>query len=74
VHVVVLTADEYELYRTRRPYSEIFRERNTSDYTLDVELPGPGRYELVISNRTSWLTPKYVLVENVRWECTGGGS
>lgn len=74
VHIVVLTADEYELYRVKRPYSEIFRERNTSDYTLDVELPGPGRYELVISNRTSWLTPKYVLVENVRWECTGGGS
>jgi hypothetical protein len=74
VHIVVLTADEYELYRVKGPYSEIFRERNTSDYTLDVELPGPGRYELVISNRTSWLTPKYVLVENVRWECTGGGS
>lgn len=74
VHIVVLTAEEYEHYAVRRPYSEIFRERNTSDYTLDVELPGPGRYELVISNRTSWMTPKYVLVENVRWECDGGGS
>lgn len=74
VHVVVLTAEEYELFRVKKPYSEIFRERNTSDCTLDVELPGPGRYELVISNRTSWLTPKHVLVEDVRWECTGGAS
>ncbi|MBB4634811.1 CHAT domain-containing protein [Longimicrobium terrae] len=74
VHVVVLTAEEFEPYKVKGPYSEIFRERNTSDYTLDVELPGPGRYELVVSNRTSWLTPKYVLVENVRWECSGAAS
>lgn len=74
VHVVVLTAEEFEIYRVKGQYSEIFRERNTSDYTLDVELPGPGRYELVVSNRTSWLTPKYVLVENVRWECSGAAS
>jgi|GEM_PF-2680312 len=74
IQIVVLTAEEFEIYRVKGPYSEIFKERRTSDYTLDVELPGPGRYELVISNRTSWLTPKYVLVENVRWECAGGGS
>ncbi|HZG41489.1 MAG TPA: hypothetical protein VEY93_00920 [Longimicrobium sp.] len=74
VHVIVLTADEFEKYRVRDSYSEIFRERGTSDYTLDVELPGPGRYEMVVSNRKSWLTPTYVLVENVRWECAGGNS
>jgi hypothetical protein len=63
VDIVVLTADEYELYRVKGSYTEIFRERNTSDYILDVKLPGPGRYELVISNRRSWLTPKSVFVD-----------
>jgi hypothetical protein len=73
IQIVVLTAEEFETYRVKGPYSEIFKVRNVSDYTLDVELPGPGSYELVLSNRTSWLTPKYVLVENVRWECADRG-
>lgn len=42
IHIVVLTEEEFEAFRDRRPYSEIFRVRNTSDHTLDVELPGPG--------------------------------
>lgn len=74
IDIVVIPEDEFEDYKAEGDYVEVFRERDVSDYTLDVGLSGPRRYYLVLSNRRTWLIPKYVLVENVRWACMEDGT
>jgi len=74
IDVLVLEGENYERFRQSHRYTKIFAARRTSEISLDVPLPGPGRYHLLISNKFSAFTGKLVLVEDIRWECTEGGS
>jgi hypothetical protein len=74
IDVLVLDGDAFESFRQSRRYTEIFEARRVGEISLDVPLPSPGRYHLVISNRFSPFSGKLVLVEEVRWECAEGGS
>lgn len=72
IDILVLDEDAFELFRQSHRYEKIFEARRTSEISLDVPLPGPGRYHFVVSNVFSAFTGKLVLVENVRWECAEG--
>jgi membrane-associated phospholipid phosphatase len=74
IDVLVLDGDALGSFRQNRRYTPVFQARRTSEVALDVPLPGPGQYHLVISNRFSAFTGKVVLLEEVRWECAEGGS
>lgn len=73
IDVLVLTPEDFERFPHTRS-SKIFAARHATEVVLDVPLPGPGQYYLVISNYFSGFTGKLVSVENVRWECTERGA
>jgi hypothetical protein len=74
IDVLVLGEDDFRRFTRSRLNTPVLDKRRTSAITLDVPLPGPGRYYFVVSNYFSGFTSKLVLVENVRWECAEGGS
>jgi hypothetical protein len=74
IDVLVLGEDDFRRFTRKPPETPILMRRRTSAITLDVPLPGPGRYYFVVSNYFSVFYGKLVLVENVRWECGEGGS
>jgi hypothetical protein len=67
--VLVLDQDGFANFQYNRRFSSVFAAPRTAAVTLDVPLPGPGSYYLVLSNRFSAFTGKTVRVENVRWIC-----
>jgi hypothetical protein len=72
IDVLVLEPDAFENFRQNLRYPRIYSIRRINDISLDVPLPRPGEYHLVISNRFSAFTSKLVLAEDVRWECNAG--
>lgn len=72
IDVMVLDADAFANFRYNRRFGTLFRAQRTAAVTLDVPLPGPGRYALVLSNRFSAFTGKEVTAENVHWVCQDG--
>ncbi|HET7232923.1 MAG TPA: hypothetical protein VFJ16_23140 [Longimicrobium sp.] len=68
--VLVLDVDGFTNFQFNRSYGTLFAAHRTAAVTLDVPLPGPGTYYLVLSNRFSAFTGKKVTVENVRWVCS----
>lgn len=74
VDVLVLAPDDLAAFRDGRRYASLFSARRTTQISLDVALPGPGQYSLVISNRFSAFSGKQVLVEGLRWECIAASS
>jgi hypothetical protein len=73
IDVLVLEPDAFENFRRSLRYPRIHSTRRIDEISLDVPLPRPGEYHLVISNRFSVFTSKLVLAEDVRWECQAGG-
>lgn len=67
--VLVLDRDGFANFQYNRRVSPVFSAPRTAAVTLDVHLPGPGSYYLVLSNRFSAFTGKTVKVENVHWIC-----
>ena len=72
VDVMVLDADAFANFRYNRRFDTLFRAQRTAAVTLDVPLPGPGRYAFLLSNRFSTFTGKEVTAENVHWICQDG--
>jgi hypothetical protein len=68
--VLVLDVDGFTNFQYNRSFGTVYAARRTAAATLDVALPGPGTYYLVLSNRFSAFTGKKVRVENVRWICS----
>jgi hypothetical protein len=68
--VMVLDRDGFANFQYNRRFATVFSAPRTAAATLDVPLPGPGSYYLVLSNRFSAFTGKTVKVENVRWICS----
>lgn len=69
VDVLVLDADGYASWRDGARADPWFSARRTSAATLDVVLPSPGAYYLVVSNGFSTFTPKKVSVEEAEVTC-----
>ncbi len=67
--VLVLDRDGFANFQYNRRFETVFAAPRTAAVTLDVPLPGPGSYYLVLSNRFSAFTGKMVKVENVHWVC-----
>ena len=74
IGVLVLDEHDFGRFTRRSPRAPILNARRTREISLDVPLPGPGRYHFVISNYFSAFEGKVVSVEDVRWECAEAGS
>jgi len=68
--VLVLDVDGFTNFQYNRGFGTLFAARRTAAVTLDVPLPGPGTYYLVLSNRFSAFTGKKVNLQNVHWVCS----
>jgi hypothetical protein len=69
VEVYLLDEDEYVNWRNEiQPYP-LYASGRTVAATIEHQLPGMGRFHLLVSNRFSVFTPKTVKVENARVVC-----
>jgi hypothetical protein len=68
--VLVLDVDGFTNFQYNRGFQTLFAARRTAAVTLDVRIPGPGTYYLVLSNRFSAFTGKKVNIQNVHWTCS----
>lgn len=67
--VLVLDRDGFTNWHNGTDGSALFVSRRASAATLNVPLPGPGEYSLLISNRFSVLTGKTVNIPDARITC-----
>ena len=74
VHVFVLDEVGFTNWRHDHQFSALFARERTSAASLDVALPSPGRYYLVVSNRFSLFTGKTVRVDAATVTCGGDAS
>lgn len=68
VDVLLLDEDSYHQWRNHE-YPPVYFQTRSPLVELDVPVPKPGRYVLVISNRFSVLTGKRVEVSDARVTC-----
>lgn len=69
VKVFLLDEQGYEQWHDDDPPAALFDSGRTSSAALEVSLPGPGEYALLVSNRFSFFTGKTVRVESARVTC-----
>jgi hypothetical protein len=69
VEVYVLDRDGIADQSSTTGGKALFRSGRTSAVGLEVRLPGPGDYHLLLSNRFSVVTDKTVQVEDARVTC-----
>jgi hypothetical protein len=67
--VYLLDERGYEQWHEEDPPAALFDSGRTSLAELDVPLPGPGKYALLVSNRFSFFTGKTALVDFARVTC-----
>ncbi|HEX2204612.1 MAG TPA: hypothetical protein VHG91_14985 [Longimicrobium sp.] len=71
VHVFVLDEVGFTNWRHDHEFTALFARERTSAAALDLALPSPGRYYLVVSNRFSVFTGKVVRVDAATVTCGG---
>lgn len=69
IEVLVLTADDLENWKEGLTTAPVFQTGQVAAHRLDVVLPGPGAYRLVLNNAFSLVTDKVVQVENASVTC-----
>ena len=69
VEVYLLDESGFEQWHEEIRPLALFESGRTSFAALDVPLPGPGRYSLLLSNRFSLFTDKVVHVDGARVVC-----
>lgn len=69
VEVYLLDEQGFEQWHEEIHPVALFESGRSASTTLDVPLPGPGRYSLLLSNRFSLFTDKTVHVDAARVTC-----
>lgn len=69
VEILVLTADDLENWKRGLATAPIHQTGQVAAQRLDVALPGPGAYRLVLNNAFSLVTDKVVQVRDMRVTC-----
>jgi hypothetical protein len=69
VEVYVLDEDGYVNWRNGIEPRAIHESGRTSASTIEIPMPGEGRFHLLISNRFSVFTSKTVQVDSARVTC-----
>ncbi len=69
VDVFLFDEEGYDQWHDGIHPAALFESGRTSSVELEVPLPGPGQYALLLSNRFSLFTDKAVRVESARVTC-----
>jgi hypothetical protein len=69
VEVYLLDEDDHVNWHNGIKPTPVYESGRTSATTVELPLPGEGRYHLLVSNRYSVFTAKTVQVENARVVC-----
>lgn len=69
VEIYVLDEDGFVNWKNGTAGYAVFESGRTAATTLDIPLPGPGRYHMVLSNTFSVVSDKTVQVQDARVTC-----